>query len=222
MTPRRTRLHVALFVKLESGSDSNLCRVINMSIVDIWQQGNKILVDCLEGAIAGREPDPDKLRTFEFIKLELRKKLRKVEVEIEGFDAENWNPWPGPPYTTIGCSWDLESICRSVIQSKTKSVDFRYMLEQKAEYISFLLKAETIFESQKTTQKTTSTKKRGNRKMNTKAADCARLYRADRGQTPMNTIVQDYIDKNGGSFASIIRILNDNPHQWKNDKSDLS
>lgn len=55
------------------------------------------------------------------------------------------------------------------------------------------------------------------RKMNTKASDCARRYREDNGQTPMKTVVEDYVAEQGGSFNSIMRILNDNPGQWKDD-----
>lgn len=55
------------------------------------------------------------------------------------------------------------------------------------------------------------------RPMNTRAADCARLYRADTLQTALKTIVEDYVEKHGGSVASITRVLNDNPDQWKRD-----
>lgn len=63
-----------------------------------------------------------------------------------------------------------------------------------------------------------TTKKTGNkRKMNVKSCDCARIYRADNGKTPMKTVVEDYVAKHGGSFDSIMRALNDNPDQWKAD-----
>jgi len=55
------------------------------------------------------------------------------------------------------------------------------------------------------------------RTMNTRAADCARLYRGDKGQTPLKTIVDDYVSEHGGSAVSIMRVLNDNPDQWKHD-----
>lgn len=55
------------------------------------------------------------------------------------------------------------------------------------------------------------------RPMNTKSVDCARRYKADKGQTPMKTIIEDYVDEVGGSFESIMRTLNDNPDQWKGD-----
>ena len=53
------------------------------------------------------------------------------------------------------------------------------------------------------------------RPMNTRAADCARRYREDKGRTPMKTVVEDYVDQHGGSFDTIMRVLNDNPDQWK-------
>lgn len=60
-------------------------------------------------------------------------------------------------------------------------------------------------------------KKRGPRKMNAAAADCARRYRADSGQFPMKSVVEDYVAERGGSVATLMRILNDNPDQWKDD-----
>lgn len=67
------------------------------------------------------------------------------------------------------------------------------------------------------TKDDTPKKSRKIRPMNTLAADCARLYRADKGKTPLKTVVEDYVDKHGGSIDSIIRTLNDNPDQWKRD-----
>jgi len=67
------------------------------------------------------------------------------------------------------------------------------------------------------TKDDTPKKSRKIRTMNAKSADCARLYRANKGKTPLKTIVEDYVDKYGGSVDSIIRILNDNPDQWKGD-----
>jgi hypothetical protein len=51
--------------------------------------------------------------------------------------------------------------------------------------------------------------------MNAKAADCARRYRDDKGLTPMKAIVEDYIFEQGGSFDGIMKVLSDNPDQWK-------
>jgi len=67
------------------------------------------------------------------------------------------------------------------------------------------------------TKDDTPKKSRKIRPMNAKAADCARLYRADKGKTPLKTIVEDYVDKYGGSESYLMRILNDNPDQWKGD-----
>jgi hypothetical protein len=58
-------------------------------------------------------------------------------------------------------------------------------------------------------------KKSNPRKMNVAAADCARIYRADKGQIPMKTVVADYVEQHGGRASSILKILNDNPDQWK-------
>jgi hypothetical protein len=58
-------------------------------------------------------------------------------------------------------------------------------------------------------------KGRKKRKMNAKAADCARRYRDDKGLTPMKAIVEDYIFERGGSFDGIMKVLSDNPDQWK-------
>jgi hypothetical protein len=58
-------------------------------------------------------------------------------------------------------------------------------------------------------------KGRKKRKMNAKAADCARRYRDDKGLTPMKAIVEDYIFEQGGSFDGIMKVLSDNPDQWK-------
>ena len=60
-------------------------------------------------------------------------------------------------------------------------------------------------------------KKSRPRPMNAAAADCARRYRAEGGQFPMKTVVEDYVAEHGGSVASLMRILNDNPGQWKDD-----
>lgn len=67
------------------------------------------------------------------------------------------------------------------------------------------------------TKDDTPKKPRKKRPMSTAAADCARLYRADQGKTPMNAIIEDYVTEFGGSIAYIMRILNDNPDQWKRD-----
>lgn len=53
--------------------------------------------------------------------------------------------------------------------------------------------------------------------MNTPAADCARIYRQNGGDFPMKTVIEHYVAKNGGKFSSIMRVLNDNPDQWKDD-----
>lgn len=60
-------------------------------------------------------------------------------------------------------------------------------------------------------------KKRRKLKMTAAAADCARRYRADNGQTPMNSVIDDYVAEHSGSAAYIMRVLNDHPDQWKDD-----
>lgn len=72
------------------------------------------------------------------------------------------------------------------------------------------------------TKDDTPKKSRKIRPMNTKAADCARRYRADTLETTLKTIVEDYVETHGGSIASIMRILNDNPDQWKRDTDTTS
>ena len=54
--------------------------------------------------------------------------------------------------------------------------------------------------------------------MNAAAADCARRYRAEGGQFPMKTVVEDYVAEHGGSAETLLRILNDNPVHWKGDQ----
>ena len=64
----------------------------------------------------------------------------------------------------------------------------------------------------------TEKRKRSRRPMNTEAIACARLYKSDRGTDPTTTlksVVEEYVDKNGGSVGSIMRTLADNPDQWK-------
>lgn len=67
------------------------------------------------------------------------------------------------------------------------------------------------------TKDDTPKKTRKKRAMNARAADCARRYRQDNGKTPLKTIVDDYVHEFGGSVATIMRVLNDNPDQWKDD-----
>lgn len=76
---------------------------------------------------------------------------------------------------------------------------------------------ETTHTTRHDTKDDTPKKQRKIRRMNTKAADCARLYRADKGKTPLKTIVEDYAAKHGVKESSIMRILSDNPDQWKDD-----
>lgn len=72
------------------------------------------------------------------------------------------------------------------------------------------------------TKSDTAKKRIKKRPMNARGADCARLWKRDKGQTPMKTIVEDYVNKHGGSALSIMRTLNDNPDQWKDDKKATS
>lgn len=72
--------------------------------------------------------------------------------------------------------------------------------------------------SHDTTSDIPKTEKRKKRAMNTEATDCARIFREKdrKGENPrMKTVVKEYVDSNGGSVESIIRVLNDNPDQWK-------
>ena len=68
-----------------------------------------------------------------------------------------------------------------------------------------------------TTPKATPQKKKKIRRMNTAAADCARIYRKRKGEDTMKSVVEDYVAERGGCESSIMRVLNDNPDQWKND-----
>ncbi|MDV6034397.1 MAG: hypothetical protein F9B45_30755 [Phycisphaera sp. RhM] len=71
--------------------------------------------------------------------------------------------------------------------------------------------------TQKATPETTRKKNSKKRPMNARSADCARIYRSRSGQDTMKSVVEDYVQENGGSVNSIMRTLNDNPDQWKND-----
>lgn len=80
-----------------------------------------------------------------------------------------------------------------------------------------------------TTRKTTSVKKpKKKRSINFAAVDCCRRYKTDKGRTPMKTIVEDYIEERKergekcGTFNSIMRVLNDNPEQWKKDDTETT
>jgi hypothetical protein len=60
--------------------------------------------------------------------------------------------------------------------------------------------------------------KRRTRTMNRAAADCARRFKAERRRDPtisMRGVIKEYVAEQGGSVESIMRILNDNPGQWK-------
>ena len=63
--------------------------------------------------------------------------------------------------------------------------------------------------------------KKPRRRMNIHAFSCARRYKKRRQQGefgPMKQVVCDYVrEQGGGSVDSIMRILNDNPDQWKDD-----
>jgi hypothetical protein len=55
-------------------------------------------------------------------------------------------------------------------------------------------------------------------KMTKEAATCADLYRKAKRSDPdtsMKDVVSDYTKENGGSKTYIMRVLNDNPDQWK-------
>jgi hypothetical protein len=56
------------------------------------------------------------------------------------------------------------------------------------------------------------------RAMTKEARACAREYKrrlAIGEKTPLKAIVSDYVDEYGGSESSILRILQDNPQEWK-------
>ncbi|MFH1922717.1 MAG: hypothetical protein ABIP48_22870, partial [Planctomycetota bacterium] len=56
------------------------------------------------------------------------------------------------------------------------------------------------------------------RAMNREASDCARRYKAAKrkdSSTTMKSVVDNYVTEVGGSASSILRVLNDNPDQWK-------
>jgi hypothetical protein len=61
-------------------------------------------------------------------------------------------------------------------------------------------------------------KKKYRRTMTNEASDCVRLFkkakRVDQ-TTRMGQIVREYAEKSGASVTSILRILSDNPDQWK-------
>lgn len=77
--------------------------------------------------------------------------------------------------------------------------------------------ADTTKHDQKNDHPKKPEKKRRIRPMNAAAADCARRYRAEGGQFPMKTVVEDYVAEHGGSAETLLRILNDNPVHWKDD-----
>lgn len=65
-------------------------------------------------------------------------------------------------------------------------------------------------------QKSDQPQKKRKRIMTRAAADCARIFRNQKGLAlPLKTVVEDYVAKHGGSTSNIIRILNDNPEAWK-------
>ena len=61
-------------------------------------------------------------------------------------------------------------------------------------------------------------KKRRVRTMTIAAADCVRLYKKAKKRdatVKMQGIVDEYVEKNGGSVAAILRCLSDNKDQWR-------
>lgn len=71
------------------------------------------------------------------------------------------------------------------------------------------------------TKKTTSKKKPKRVRPMTKATrECARIYRrqlAKGDRIAMKWIVADYVNDNGGSVTTILRILSDHEHEWEVD-----
>lgn len=60
------------------------------------------------------------------------------------------------------------------------------------------------------------------RPMTLEARACVRNYKRlkkTEGKASMRAVVRDYVDENGGSEQSIMRTLNDNSHEWKDDKN---
>jgi hypothetical protein len=67
-----------------------------------------------------------------------------------------------------------------------------------------------------------NSRKKRKRSMNRAALDCARRFKAERRKDPtisMSDVVKEYVGERGGSAESIVRILNDNPDQWKPQES---
>jgi hypothetical protein len=61
-------------------------------------------------------------------------------------------------------------------------------------------------------------KKVRKRRMTAQAVECVKRYRTDPLKLPMKSIVEDYAEEKGKSASSIMRVLNDNPEQWKDDQ----
>jgi hypothetical protein len=73
-------------------------------------------------------------------------------------------------------------------------------------------------ESEKDDTKSDTPKKKKKLSMTREAADCARLYREQRlidDSVKMRQIVANYAEKHGKSPTYIMRVLNNNPDQWK-------
>jgi hypothetical protein len=101
---------------------------------------------------------------------------------------------------------ELRDICANQNATKVQTFDDDFSSNKES-------KDDTKSDKRKKTQKKTA-----RRAMNKQAIDCCRLFKADRLNLPMKTIVEDYVEKNGsGSVQSIMRVLNDNPEQWKDD-----
>jgi hypothetical protein len=75
---------------------------------------------------------------------------------------------------------------------------------------------EQKFANRQTDTKTDTPKKK--RRMSVAAVDCCRIYREQMTEDDtitMKQVVSEYVEKNGGSFESIYRTVNDNPEQWR-------
>lgn len=91
-------------------------------------------------------------------------------------------------------------------------------LEGFSEAVRQLIAATNGSEDDKKGDTQTKSKKR---RMNADAACCARLFKQRRrtdDSTKMKHVVEEYADEHDKSSSSIIRVLNDNPDQWKDDK----
>lgn len=89
-----------------------------MEFLELWEAGHELVTTALRMAEKGILAPDELFQKLDAIALDLKKKLRSVESEIKGLDADNWEPWRSSEYLRIRVGSDLECSCKLFIQQK--------------------------------------------------------------------------------------------------------